>query len=106
MSHFDYGYFSFSKKKPNEKNKNLDRKKLLKSRNIKRRVIANEFGHGFYDGDRKNGYGGYKYDGRWKIFLKKIIKKYKLNKNSKILDIGAKKGFFIQFHRLLCQVAK
>lgn len=95
MAHFDYGYFKFSRKKPTEKNKNLDRKKLLKTRNIKRKVVANGFGYEFYDGDRKNGYGGYKYDGRWKIFLKKIIKHYKLNKDSKVLDIGAKKGFFM-----------
>jgi len=95
MAHFDYGYFKFSKIKPAEKNKNLDRKKLLKTRNIRRKVTANKFGYEFYDGDRKNGYGGYKYDGRWKIFLKKIIKQYKLNKNSKVLDIGAKKGFFM-----------
>ena len=101
MSEFDYGYFQHSKKKPNEKNSNLDRKKLLKYRNIRRRIIANEFGHEFYDGDRKNGYGGYKYDGRWQIFLKKIIKRYKLNKNSKVLDIGAKKGFFIYDLQLL-----
>lgn len=101
MSHFDYGYFSFSKKKPNEKNPNLDRKKILSSRNIKRRIIANEFDREFYDGNRLNGYGGYKYDGRWKIFLKKIIKKYRLNKSSRVLDIGAKKGFFIYDLKLL-----
>ena len=62
MAHFDYGYFKFSRKKPTEKNKNLDRKKLLKTRNIKRKVVANEFGYEFYDGDRKNGYGGFHYN--------------------------------------------
>jgi len=96
MSHFDYGYFSSNKKS----NKEI-RKKLLKSRTIKRKVLANELDFDYYDGDRKNGYGGFKYDGRWKIFLKKIIKRYNLNKNSKVLDISAKKGFFMHDLTLL-----
>ena len=44
----------------------------------------------------KNGYGGFSYDGRWKKFLPKIIKRYKLNKKSKVLDLGCKKGFLIK----------
>ena len=35
------------------------------------------------------------YDGRWKLIAKKIIKKYKLNKSSRILDIGCGKGFLV-----------
>ena len=101
MSHFDYGYFSFSKKKPKETNYKLDRKKLSKQRGIKNRILANELDHEFYDGNRLNGYGGFKYDGRWKKFLKKIIKKYKLDKNSRVLDISAKKGFFMHDLSLL-----
>jgi fibrillarin-like rRNA methylase len=92
MSHFDYGYFSYGKKK-NIKN---IRKNLTKKRNIINKIIANDLDKEFYDGKRINGYGGFRYDGRWKIFLKKIIHKYKLNKNSKVLDIGCKKGFFIK----------
>ena len=95
MPHFDYGYFN-----TNKKFKNI-RKKLLLTRTITKKVLANNFGYDFYDGDRENGYGGFKYDGRWKKFLIKIIKKYKLNKNSRVLDISAKKGFFMHDLTLL-----
>jgi len=95
MPHFDYGYFN-----ANKKVKNI-RKKLLLSRTIKKKILANDFSYDYYDGDRENGYGGFKYDGRWKKFLIKIIKRYKLNKNSKVLDISAKKGFFMHDLTLL-----
>ena len=96
MSHFDYGYFSHSKGTTRRDKPKLQRKKLMKNRDIVNRIIANRFDNKYYDGKRINGYGGFKYDGRWKIFLPKIIKKYKLNKNSRVLDLGAKKGFFIK----------
>tara|TARA_B110000027_G_C15977845_1_gene237298 strand:- start:46 stop:720 length:675 start_codon:yes stop_codon:yes gene_type:complete len=95
MPHFDYGYFN-----TNKKVKNI-RKKLLLSRTIKKKILANDFSYDYYDGDRENGYGGFKYDGRWKKFLIKIIKRYKLNKNSRVLDISAKKGFFMHDLTLL-----
>lgn len=93
--HFDYGYFKYSKKKIGNFDPKKERKKMSNDRTIINRIIANEFGKEYYDGNRINGYGGFKYDGRWKIFLKKIIKRYKLKKGSKVLDIGAKKGFFL-----------
>jgi hypothetical protein len=95
MAHFDYGYFSFSRKKIKNFDPVVERKSLIKKRTIINKLIANEMGKDFYDGDRINGYAGLKYDGRWLIFLKKIIKKYNLNNKSKVLDIGAKKGFFM-----------
>lgn len=95
MPHFDYGYFSFSRKPKKTFDPVVERKNLLKKRNIINKLLANDMGKEFYDGKRINGYAGFKYDGRWKIFLKKIIKRYDLNNNSKVLDIGAKKGFFM-----------
>jgi hypothetical protein len=50
----------------------------------------------FWDGKREQGYGGYKYDGRWKPIAKNFINHYKLNKKSKILEIGCAKGFFFE----------
>ena len=96
MPYFDYGYFSYSKQTDKKNLLKNKRKNLMKRRTIINKILANDFDKKFYDGERINGYGGYKYDGRWKIFLKKIIKRYNLNSNSKVLDIGAKKGFFIK----------
>lgn len=57
--------------------------------------IAKQFGKDFFDGDRKCGYGGYKYDGRWKSVVKRMKDFYKLNDNAAILDIGCGKGFML-----------
>ena len=96
MAYFDYGYFKYSNKGTKKFNPKAERSKLSIKRGIINRIIANQFGKEFYDGDRLNGYGGFNYDEKLKIFLKKIIHKYNLNKNSKVLDIGCKKGFFIK----------
>lgn len=96
MPFFDYGYFSHSKKDDKRNKVKVRRKNLMKNRTVINRIIANNLDHDFYDGKRINGYGGFKYDARWKNFLPKIIKRYNLNKKSKVLDIGAKKGFFIK----------
>jgi len=66
------------------------------SRTIKNRIIASLRGKSFYDGKREDGYGGFKYDGRWKIIAKKIFDAYKLKDNSKILQIGCDKGFLLK----------
>lgn len=55
--------------------------------------VASRFDESFFDGDRKFGYGGYVYDGRWKCIAKKLIEHYGLNADSKVLDIGCGKGF-------------
>ena len=57
--------------------------------------IANQFGKEFFDGERKYGYGGYKYDGRWKAVVKRMKEYYKLPENAAILDIGCAKGFLL-----------
>jgi len=58
--------------------------------------IAKKFGKEYWDGSKKFGYGGYKYiPNRWTNFAKKLIKTYKINKNSKVLDIGCGKGFLL-----------
>jgi len=57
--------------------------------------IAKEYGKEYFDGDRKYGYGGYRYDGRWVSVAKDIISFFNLNAMSKILDIGCAKGFLL-----------
>ena len=86
MAQFNFGYFNFNKTKRN---------KVHDGNNIKKKCIANELDWRWYDGPRDLGYGGYVYDGRWKKFLPKIIKRYKLNNKSKVLELGCRKGFFL-----------
>lgn len=85
--HFDIGYF----KKPVRV-----RAKVAKERTVINKMYAWELGKEYYDGSRLNGYGGFKYDGRWLKLLPKIIKRYKLNNKSKVLDLGCKKGFLLK----------
>jgi ubiquinone/menaquinone biosynthesis C-methylase UbiE len=68
---------------------------------------ARAYAADFWDGDRRFGYGGYNYDGRWAAVARKLIDLYELPANAKILDIGCGKGFLLyEFTRLLpnCQV--
>ena len=50
----------------------------VSSRNKKKSVKviseSQKFGKLYFDGSRKYGYGGYKYDGRWKKVVRKFIK--------------------------------
>jgi len=64
--------------------------------------VAKKYSKEYWDGDRKFGYGGYKYiPGRWKPVAEKLIKTYKLNSKSKILDAGCGKGFLLHEIKLL-----
>lgn len=58
-------------------------------------IKARKFGKDYWDGSRETGYGGYRYDGRWRPFAKKIVYKYCLKKGKKVLDIGCGKGFLL-----------
>ena len=57
--------------------------------------VAKQFGADFWDGDRRYGYGGFKYDGRWKPVAERLIADYGLDGNCSILDIGCGKGFLL-----------
>ena len=58
--------------------------------------IAKKYGKDYWDGDRKFGYGGYKYiPGRWSNVAKKLISFYKLKRGSKILDVGCGKSYLL-----------
>lgn len=57
--------------------------------------VAMQYGAEYWDGDRKYGYGGYKYDGRWKPIAHALIKHYKLKDSHSILDIGCGKGHLL-----------
>ena len=84
--HIDIGYFKKIKV----------RSKVAKERTVVNKMYAWELGKEYYDGNRLNGYGGFKYDGRWLKLLPKLIKRYKLTSKSKVLDLGCKKGFLLK----------
>lgn len=57
--------------------------------------IAKQFGYDFFDGERKYGYGGYKYDGRWKPVAEKMTEHYQLKAGQRVLDIGCGKAHLL-----------
>lgn len=57
--------------------------------------ISKKYGREYWDGNRRYGYGGYKYDGRWKPVAQALIRTYKLKPNAKILDVGCGKAHLL-----------
>ncbi len=58
-------------------------------------TIAKQYGRDYWDGDRRYGYGGYSYDGRWEGVARDMIEHYQLTESDSILDIGCGKGFLL-----------
>ena len=64
--------------------------------------VARQYGREFWDGDRRFGYGGFKYDGRYEIVARKLIEAYGLKAGARIHDVGCGKGFVLyELSRLL-----
>jgi len=64
--------------------------------------VAKKYEKEYWDGDRKFGYGGYKYiPGRWKNVAQKLINTYNLKSSSSVLDVGCGKGFLLHEMKLL-----
>ena len=74
--------------------RNVDERGAEKTEND--RAIARKFDKDFFDGDRKNGYGGFSYLPRfWQPVIPTFKEYWKLDKNSKVLDVGCAKGFML-----------
>ncbi len=68
---------------------------------------AKEYEFDYWDGDRRYGYGGYKYiDDRWKKVAQQLIDIYDLKSDAKILDVGCGKAFLLYELKQLLPDAK
>jgi len=57
--------------------------------------LAIKFGYDYWDGSRETGYGGYKYDGRWRKVADAMAATYGLKPRMRVLDVGSGKGFLL-----------
>jgi ubiquinone/menaquinone biosynthesis C-methylase UbiE len=57
--------------------------------------LAIQFGYDYWDGGRDTGYGGYRYDGRWRKVADAMVATYRLRPGMRVLDVGAGKGFLM-----------
>lgn len=79
-------------------------------RNVKARLgnkeenrrIAMQFGREYFDGTREQGYGGYRYDGRWVPIAEDIVKHFGLKAGQRVLDVGCGKGFLVKDLMKVC----
>ncbi len=58
-------------------------------------VLAKQWAVDYWDGDRKTGYGGYRYDGRWRSVAQAMADHYQLKPGMRVLDIGCGKAFLL-----------
>ncbi len=66
------------------------------------RAIAMRFGKEYFDGPREQGYGGYRYDGRWVPIAEDIVRYFKLQSGDRVLDVGCGKGFLVKDLMKIC----
>ena len=79
-------------------------------RNVKARLVHKEenrrvalqFGREYFDGSREQGYGGYRYDGRWIPIAEDIVRHFRLKPGDRVLDVGCGKGFLVKDLMQVC----
>jgi SAM-dependent methyltransferase len=69
---------------------------------VLKRDVAMKFGQEYFDGDRSEGYGGYRYDGRWLPVARTFAEHWSLRPGDRILDIGCAKGFLVKDLMIVC----
>jgi ubiquinone/menaquinone biosynthesis C-methylase UbiE len=57
--------------------------------------VAKRFDKDYWDGDRRVGYGGMRYDGRWRPVAEALARHYGLKAGDRVLDVGCGKGFLL-----------
>ncbi len=58
-------------------------------------TIAKRYDQDYWDGDRRFGYGGYRYDGRWRAVADAMAAHYGLKPGQRVLDVGCGKAFLL-----------
>jgi ubiquinone/menaquinone biosynthesis C-methylase UbiE len=85
---------NFWKHYPKSNRKNISTLRIKVPFKLRKKL--QKFSKEYFDGKRAHGYGGYYYNPKFfKKIVKTMIKHYKLNNKSKILDIGCAKGFMM-----------
>ena len=96
----------FWKYYPISNRKNISLLRVKVSNKLRKKL--QKFPKEYFDGKRAHGYGGYYYNPKFfRKIVKAMIRHYKLNNKSKILDIGCAKGFMMyEFKKALpgCEV--
>lgn len=80
-------------------------KRNVKARMVQKeenRRIALQFGREYFDGTREQGYGGYRYDGRWVPIAEDMVRHFGLKAGARVLDVGCGKGFLVKDLMLEC----
>jgi len=75
--------------------------RVIKDNKAECAQVAKRLDKDYWDGDRKYGYGGYRYDGRWKPVVKDMVEHYGLKAGHRVLDVGCGKGFLLYDIKLL-----
>ena len=57
--------------------------------------LALKWDYDYWDGGRDTGYGGYRYDGRWRKVADAMVAAYGLKPGMRVLDVGSGKGFLL-----------
>jgi protein-L-isoaspartate(D-aspartate) O-methyltransferase len=57
--------------------------------------MAGLWDYDYWDGDRRTGYGGMRYDGRWLKVATAMAQHYGLKAGDRVLDVGCGKGFLL-----------
>lgn len=58
-------------------------------------TVAKQWEFDYWDGERRFGYGGMRYDGRWRKVAEAIAAHYGLKAGDRILDIGCGKAYLL-----------